>query len=146
MPETNDPFDLNRFVTAQEMSYDRALQEIRTGRKRTHWMWYIFPQLDGLAFSAMSKQYSIKSVDEAKAYLNHPTLGPRLLQCAQAVLEVDGRSVTAIFGTPDDLKLRSCATLFASISPPGSVFHRLLDKYYNANQDEKTLELLRDDR
>jgi len=146
MPETNDPFDLNRFVTAQEMSYDRALQEIRTGRKRTHWMWYIFPQLDGLAFSAMSKQYSIKSVDEAKAYLNHPTLGPRLLQCAQAVLEVDGRSVTAIFGTPDDLKLRSCATLFASISPPGSVFHRLLDKYYNADQDEKTLELLRDDR
>jgi uncharacterized protein (DUF1810 family) len=145
MQETDDRFDLNRFVKAQERDYDRALQEIRAGRKRSHWMWYIFPQLDGLAFSAMSKRYAIKSKKEAEAYLSHPTLGPRLLECVQAVLDVEGKSATGIFGTPDDLKLRSSATLFAAVSPPGSVFHRLVDKYYGGKPDDRTLGLLKNE-
>ena len=105
-------------------------------------MWYIFPQIDGLAFSSTSKHYAIKSIEEAKAYLAHPVLGPRLLECAEAVLRVEGRSATDIFGSPDDLKLRSCATLFACVSPPDSVFDRLLDKYYRGERDRKTLRLL----
>jgi uncharacterized protein (DUF1810 family) len=139
---TNDPFDLNRFVRAQDDNYDEALTEIVSGRKRTHWMWYIFPQLDGLAFSSTSKRYAIKSLDEARAYLEHPILGPRLQECAEAVLRVEGRSATAIFGSPDDLKLRSCATLFASVLPHGSAFDRLIDKYYGGQRDGKTLRLL----
>jgi uncharacterized protein (DUF1810 family) len=127
-----DRYDLSRFVQAQEGDYERALAELRSGRKRTHWMWYIFPQLDGLAFSATSKRYAIKSVEEAQAYLAHPILGPRLRQCVEAVLRIEGYSATAIFGSPDDLKLRSCATLFALVSPPGSVFHRLLNTYYRS--------------
>jgi uncharacterized protein (DUF1810 family) len=142
MSKADDPFDLCRFVSAQQSDYDRALQEIRAGRKRSHWMWYIFPQLDGLAFSAMSERYAIKSTEEAEAYLKHPVLGPRLLECTRAVLDVHGLSASEIFGTPDDLKLRSCATLFASVSPPGSVFHRLLEKYYEGVPDAKTVDLL----
>ncbi|HSB69259.1 MAG TPA: DUF1810 domain-containing protein [Candidatus Methylomirabilis sp.] len=138
----DDPYDLNRFLRAQEDAYQQALSEIRSGRKRTHWMWYIFPQIDGLAFSSTSRHYSIKSVEEAKAYLDHPVLGPRLLECAEAVVSVEGRSATEIFGSPDDLKLRSCATLFACVSPPGSVFDRLLGKYYGRRRDDKTLRLL----
>ncbi|MFB3820071.1 MAG: DUF1810 domain-containing protein, partial [Candidatus Methylomirabilales bacterium] len=126
----DDPHDLNRFVRAQEGDYERALAELRSGRKRTHWMWYIFPQLDGLGFSATARHYGIKSLEEARAYLAHPILGPRLEESAEAVLRIEGRSATAIFGSPDDLKLRSCATLFAAASPPGSVFERLLGKYY----------------
>jgi uncharacterized protein (DUF1810 family) len=139
---TDDPYDLNRFVRAQEDDYEQALAEIVSGRKRTHWMWYIFPQIDGLAFSSTSKLYSIKSVDEARAYLHHPILGPRLLECAEAVVRVEGRSATEIFGSPDDLKLRSCATLFACVLPPGSVFARLLRKYYGSERDVKTQRLL----
>ena len=137
-----DPYDLNRFVHAQADAYKRALAELQSGQKRTHWMWYIFPQLDGLAFSSTSKHYAIRSVAEAQAYLAHPILGPRLRECAEAVLGIEGRSATAIFGSPDDLKLRSCATLFASVSPPGSVFDRLLGKYYRGERDTKTLQLL----
>ena len=137
-----DGYNLTRFVQAQEDDYAQALSELRSGRKRTHWMWYIFPQLDGLAFSATSKQYAIKSIQEAKAYLDHPILGPRLLECAEAILHVEGRSVAEIFGSPDDLKLRSCATLFACVSPPGTVFTRLIEKYYQGERDEKTLRLL----
>lgn len=137
-----DPHDLNRFVQAQAGDYERALAEIRNGRKRSHWMWYIFPQFDGLGFSPTSKRYAIKSVAEAKAYLAHPVLGPRLRECAEAVLGVEGRSAFEIFGSPDDMKLRSCATLFASVSPAGSVFHRLLDKYYQGEKDSQTLHLL----
>jgi uncharacterized protein (DUF1810 family) len=139
---TDDPYNLSRFLRAQEDVYAQALSEIRGGQKRTHWMWYIFPQLDGLAFSSTSKHYSIKSVEEARAYLAHPVLGPRLRECAEAVVRVEGRSATAIFGSPDDLKLRSCATLFACVSPPGSVFDRLLEKYYGGGRDDKTLRLL----
>jgi uncharacterized protein (DUF1810 family) len=129
-------------VRAQETDYERALSEIRSGRKRTHWMWYVFPQIDGLAFSATSKHYAIKGLAEARTYLNHPILGPRLLECAEAVVGVEGRSAAEIFGTPDDLKLRSCATLFACVSPRDSVFDRLLAKYYRGERDGKTLQLL----
>lgn len=138
----NDPFDLRRFVQAQDADYERALSEIRSGRKRTHWMWYIFPQFDGLAFSSTSQYYAIKSLAEARAYLDHSILGPRLLACAEAVVGVEGRSAREIFGSPDDLKLRSCATLFARVLSPGSVFDRLLAKYYRGERDRKTLELL----
>jgi uncharacterized protein (DUF1810 family) len=137
----DDPYNLSRFVRAQEDDYDQALSEITSGSKRTHWMWYIFPQIDGLAFSSTSKVYAIKSVAEAKAYLDHPILGPRLLECAEAVVRVEGRSATEIFGSPDDLKLRSCATLFACVLPPGSVFDRVLGKYYGGKRDGKTLHL-----
>jgi uncharacterized protein (DUF1810 family) len=138
----DDPYQLNRFVDAQQDDFQRALSEIRSGRKRSHWMWYIFPQIDGLASSSTSKYYAIKSIEEAKAYLAHPVLGPRLLECAEAVVQVEGRSAREIFGSPDDMKLRSCATLFARVAPPGSVFERLLAKYYRGEGDQKTLQLL----
>ena len=139
---SDDPYDLSRFTQAQENDSEHALSEIRSGKKRTHWMWYIFPQIDGLAFSSTSKHYSIKSLEEAKAYLDHPILGPRLLECAEAVVCVECRSATQIFGSPDDLKLRLCATLFSCVLPPGSVFDRLLRKYYRGGRDRKTLQLL----
>jgi uncharacterized protein (DUF1810 family) len=139
MPDTNDPYDLDRFVRAQTDDYARALAEIRSGRKRSHWMWYIFPQIDGLGFSAMSKRYAIGGLAEAEAYLSHPVLGPRLRDCAEAALGVAGRSAAEIFGAPDDMKLRSCATLFACASPAGSVFHRLLDRYFQGRPDPRTL-------
>jgi uncharacterized protein (DUF1810 family) len=138
-----DPFDLARFVDAQAGSYDDALAEIRTGNKRSHWMWYVFPQCAGLGVSATSKRYAIRSVAEARAYLAHPVLGPRLTKCAAALLDIEGRSATAIFGSPDDMKLRSCATLFAAVSPPDSVFARLLGKYFGGERDERTIRLLR---
>lgn len=138
----DDPHDLNRFVEAQQGDYERALSEIAGGRKRSHWMWYIFPQIDGLGFSSISRHFSIKSIEEARAYLDHPVLGPRLLKCAEAVVGVEGQSAVEIFGSPDDLKLKSCATLFASVLPAGSVFERLLAKYYEGTRDEKTLRLL----
>lgn len=137
-----DPFNLSRFVEAQEDDYDVALAEIRNGRKQSHWMWYIFPQFDGLGFSPTSRLYSIKSAAEAEAYLSHPILGARLLQCAEAVLQIEGRTAFEIFGSPDDSKLRSCATLFASVSPAGSVFDQLIEKNFQGVRDNKTLQLL----
>jgi uncharacterized protein (DUF1810 family) len=142
MAGPDDPYDLGRFLQAQADDYERALSEIAGGRKRTHWMWYIFPQIDGLAFSSTSKHYAIRSVEEARAYLAHPVLGPRLRECAEAVVGVEGRTAAEIFGSPDDMKLKSCATLFASVAPPGSVFDRLLDKYFRGERDGKTLRLL----
>lgn len=138
----DDPHDLNRFVQAQADSHAQALAEIRGGRKRSHWMWYVFPQFDGLGSSSTSRRYSIKSIAEAEAYLRHPVLGPRLTECAEALLGIEGRSANAIFGSPDDLKLRSCATLFAHVSPEGSIFHRLLGKYFEGKSDGETLRLL----
>jgi uncharacterized protein (DUF1810 family) len=138
----DDPFDLARFVNAQQATYDRALAEVRSGRKHTHWMWFIFPQLDGLGSSSTARHYAIKSREEAQAYLNHPVLGARLLECADAVLAVEGRAALDIFGHPDDWKLKSCATLFAAVSPPDSAFHRILAKYFQGQQDDKTLRLL----
>jgi uncharacterized protein (DUF1810 family) len=140
--DTSDPFDLDRFVRAQKADYDRALAEVRGGRKRTHWMWYVFPQLDGLGYSATAKRYGIKGRDEAEAYLRHPVLGPRLVACVEAALLVEGRTAHQIFGDPDDMKLKSCATLFAAVSPPGSVFDQLLAKYYGGERDGQTLRLL----
>jgi uncharacterized protein (DUF1810 family) len=138
----DDKFDLGRFLQAQEVDYDQVVAEIRSGRKRSHWMWYVFPQVDGLGSSSVSRRYSIKSLEEARAYLEHPVLGPRLLECAEAVISIEGRSATEIFGSPDDLKLRSCATLFACVSPEESVFDRLLGKYYQGERDGKTFQLL----
>jgi uncharacterized protein (DUF1810 family) len=137
-----DPHHLSRFVQAQEGVYEQALSEISSGRKQSHWMWYIFPQFEGLGFSATSRRYSIKSIAEAEAYLSHPVLGPRLRECAEAALRVQGRTALAIFGSPDDMKLQSCATLFARVSPLGSVFDQLLDKYFRGDRDAKTLRLL----
>lgn len=137
-----DPHNLNRFVQAQEHDYARALAEIRSGRKRTHWMWYLFPQLDGLGFSETARRYAIRGLDEARAYLEHPVLGPRLVDCADAVLAVQGRSAREIFGAPDDLKLLSCATLFAEASPEGSVFRQVLEVYFGGEADGRTLALL----
>jgi uncharacterized protein (DUF1810 family) len=137
-----DSHNLSRFVQAQEDDYEQALAEISSGRKRSHWMWYIFPQIDGLGFSSTSRRYSIKSVAEAEAYLSHPVLGPRLVECAEAALRVEGRSAFEIFGSPDEMKLRSCATLFACVAPAASVFDRLIDKYFQGRRDGKTLHLL----
>ncbi len=139
---TDDPHDLNRFVLAQEGDYKQALAEIRAGRKRSHWMWYIFPQIDGLGFSSMSRRYAIRSIEEARAYLDHPVLGPRLIECAEAALGIEGRSAHDIFGSPDDMKLRSCATLFAAVTPADSPFARLLDRFYDGERDARTLQLL----
>jgi uncharacterized protein (DUF1810 family) len=137
----DDPHGLSRFVRAQDGIYGQALSEIRRGRKRTHWMWFIFPQLDGLGSSSMARLYAIKSAEEARAYLAHPVLGPRLRECAEAVLAVD-TAASDIFGFPDDLKLRSCATLFGAVSPAGSIFQRLLEKYFPDGPDDATLRLL----
>jgi uncharacterized protein (DUF1810 family) len=139
---STDPHNLERFVRAQASDYDRALSELRNGKKRSHWMWYIFPQLEGLGRSSMSRQYAIKGATEARAYLHHPVLGPRLLECARVVHNTEGRSALEIFGPPDDLKLRSCATLFAHVSHD-AVFRQLLQKCFNGQPDDNTIELLR---
>lgn len=145
MNPADDPHDLNRFVAAQEHDYTRALAELRAGQKRTHWMWYIFPQMVGLGFSSTAKFYAIQSEAEARAYLAHPLLGPRLIECCQALLSLENRSALAIFGSTDELKLCSCMTLFAAVSPPGSdsVFDRVLSSYFHGQRDEKTLQILR---
>jgi uncharacterized protein (DUF1810 family) len=137
-----DPFDLIRFVRAQEGTYDQALSELMIGRKRSHWIWWIFPQFDGLGFSPITKRFSIKSEDEARAYLAHPILGLRLIECAEAIVSVQGKSARDILGSPDDLKLKSCATLFAQVSPLGSVFEQILEKFYSGERDAATLRLL----
>jgi len=141
--DPGDPHDLRRFVRAQESVYVQALAEIRSGRKRTHWMWFVFPQFDGLGSSPIARLYAIKTLDEARAYLDHPVLGQRLRQCVETALQVEGHSALEIFGFPDDLKLRSCATLFGSLLPAGSPFDRLLQKYFPDGPDAKTLQLLR---
>ncbi len=139
----DDPHDLARFLHAQEDSYEQALRELTAGAKRSHWMWYVFPQLAGLGHSAMARRYAIKDEEEARAYLAHPVLGPRLLACTEAVLTHAGRrSASEIFGFPDDVKLRSSVTLFAHVSASDSVFHRLLDTFYPEGTDERTLRLL----
>jgi uncharacterized protein (DUF1810 family) len=137
-------FDLDRFVEAQKTHYDRALEEIRSGRKRTHWMWFVFPQFAGLGRSGTAEFYAIRSRAEAEAYLQHPVLGPRLEECFQALLAVDGQSASRIFGYPDDVKLRSSATLFASVAPTGSVFEQVIGRYFDGKWDERTIRLLQE--
>lgn len=139
---SEDRYDLARFVDAQADTYDQALLELRNGRKRSHWMWWVFPQFAGLGVSATSQRYAIKSAAEAKAYLAHPVLGPRLLESVEALLAIDECSAVEILGSPDDMKLRSCATLFAQFAPPASVFHRLLDKYFGGEADVMTLRVM----
>jgi uncharacterized protein (DUF1810 family) len=143
MSDSSDPYQLQRFLDAQHGVYDQALAEVRNGRKRTHWMWFVFPQFAGLGFSSTAQFYAIQSAAEARAYLAHPILGPRLTECMEAALAVEGRTAHDIFGSPDDLKLRSSATLFAAVSPPDSVFERVLAKYYDGRPDAKTIELLK---
>src|SRR5208337_927640 len=135
-------FDLTRFVEAQEKLCGRALEELRQGRKESHWMWFVFPQIEGLGSSSTSKFYAIKSVEEARAYLNHPILGPRLLECCEVSLQSSGKSAAEIFAFPDDLKLRSSMTLFACTSDTESVFSRVLARYFDGQPDPRTLELL----
>jgi uncharacterized protein (DUF1810 family) len=137
-----DPFDLQRFVDGQEGVYDQALAEIHAGQKHSHWMWFIFPQFQGLGSSPTSEHYAIRSRAEAQAYLAHPILGPRLIECAEAALAVDAPLAVSVFGHPDDLKLRSSATLFASVAAPGSVFEGLLAKWFDGEPDTKTLSAL----
>ena len=143
-----DPFDLSRFISAQENHpYDAILKELKSGRKRTHWMWYVFPQIEGLGHSETAKYYAIRNREHARRYLDHPVLGKRLLECAEAVFAVEGRSIPEIFGSPDDLKFKSSMTLFASVAVPCSLFHRVLDKFFNGEQDALTcqrLELLKE--
>ena len=140
--DRSDPYDLNRFISAQEGIYDRILAELRGGLKRSHWMWYIFPQIDGLGHSLTTRHYAVKSVEEARRYLGHPVLGARLVECAEAVLAVQGRSVSDIFGYPDDMKLQSSMTLFALVAGPRSVFERVLEKYYQGKRDARTLQIV----
>ena len=138
----DDPFDLQRFVDAQFGVYDDACDELRAGRKASHWMWFVFPQLRGLGHSAMAQRYGIASLDEARAYLAHPVLGPRLRECTRLVLQVKGRTIHEIFGSPDDFKFRSCMTLFGFAAPDEDGFARALDKYFGGEPDPRTLALL----
>jgi len=139
---TDDPFNLGRFVSAQARDYEIAREELRNGRKRTHWIWYIFPQVDGLGYSANSKFYSLKSKAEAQKYLEHPLLGARLLECANILLKLEGRSASEILGSPDDLKLKSSMTLFAAVQSQEPAFARVLDKYFQGKRDITTIQLL----
>lgn len=127
-----------RFVDAQEGIYEQALAELRNGQKRSHWMWFVFPQIAGLGLSAMSQRYAIRDGAEARDYLAHPVLGQRLCECFEALLGREGPSAVQIFGPTDELKLRSCATLFAAVSPAGSVFQQVLDRFFNGRPDERT--------
>lgn len=145
MHSNHDPHDLRRFVDAQARDYDQALSEIRSGEKRSHWMWFIFPQYDGLGSSPIARRFAIRSIAEADAYLRHDVLGPRLVECAEALLSVKGRTAHEILGSPDDLKLRSCATLFSNASPAGSAIHQLLDRFFAGVPDSKTINLIERD-
>jgi uncharacterized protein (DUF1810 family) len=143
MPTANDPFDLQRFVDAQAPVYDRVCAELRNGRKQSHWMWFIFPQIAGLGHSAMAQRYAISSLDEARAYLKHVILGPRLLECTQLLLQVDGKSAYDILGSPDDTKFHSCMTLFGRAAPQEQVFIDALEKYFGGAEDQATVARLR---
>ncbi|OBH13897.1 DUF1810 domain-containing protein [Mycobacterium sp. E1747] len=142
MEPESDHFDLQRFVDAQAPVYRNVIDELRSGRKRGHWMWFVFPQLRGLGGSPTAVHYGISSLDEARAYLRHELLGPRLRECARLVNEVAGRSIRDIFGSPDDLKLCSSMTLFMHATDNNDDFVALLDKYYDGRQDRLTLERL----
>lgn len=137
-----DPFDLQRFVDAQGGAYERAVAELRAGAKRSHWIWYVFPQLKGLGSSSTATFYGISSLAEAQAYLAHPVLGPRLRDCARIVAGLRGRSASDIFGWPDDMKVRSSMTLFANATEDNADFLSVLDTLYGGEQDARTLALL----
>jgi uncharacterized protein (DUF1810 family) len=142
MPNADDPFDLRRFVDAQARVYDDVRAELRSGRKRSHWMWFIFPQIAGLGHSPMAQRYAISSLQEAQAYLDHPILGPRLKECTQLMANVEGRSALEILGAPDDMKFRSCLTLFAHATQDNQIFLDTLRKYFDGAFDPMTIERL----
>jgi len=139
-----DPYDLNRFLQAQKQDYAIALDEITQGQKYSHWMWYIFPQIKGLGRSHIAQKYAISNVEEAKVYLADSVLGARLVECCEVLLNLDSSyTASEIFGFPDDLKFKSSITLFASISNYGSVFHRIIEHYFDGELDDKTIYLLK---
>jgi uncharacterized protein (DUF1810 family) len=142
----SDPHNLSRFVEAQAPVYEQVLAELGEGHKRSHWMWFVFPQLAGLGHSGMAQRFAIASLDEAKAYLTHPVLGGRLRECSRLVLAVQDRSIHYIFGSPDDLKFRSCMTLFSRAAPAEPVFQQCLKKYFAGHADPQTIALLRGHR
>ena len=139
----DDPYNLDRFVVAQASIYDQVRRELAAGEKRSHWMWFIFPQIAGLGLSATSRHFAIVSLDEARAYLRHNILGPRLEECTSLVLRVDDRTACRIFGAPDDMKFRSCMTLFAHVTGADSVYARALDQYFSGVPDNQTLKRLK---
>ena len=132
------PYDLERFVTAQRGVYEGVLEELRRGRKTGHWIWFIFPQVAGLGFSSRSRHFAIDSLEEARAYLDHPVLGARLRECAEVVLSTKGRTAVEIFGPTDAMKLRSCMTLFHRAAPDAAEFAQVLDRFYGGVTDEAT--------
>ncbi|WP_018234976.1 DUF1810 domain-containing protein [Ensifer sp. BR816] len=138
----SEAFDLERFVAAQQGVYETALAELRAGAKRTHWMWFVFPQIRSLGHSSMAQYYALADIDEARAYLTHPLLGRRLVECTEAVNAVRGCSALEIFGRPDDLKFRSSMTLFATADPTIAAFKEALDRYYDGTRDPRTTEIL----
>lgn len=138
----NMTFDLERFVKAQNPVYPQVCQELRAGRKRSHWMWFIFPQINGLGTSATARKFAISSRGEAEDYLEHPVLGPRLAECTRLVCSIEGRSIQEIFGHPDDLKFRSSMTLFAEVAPNGHAFREALEKFFGGVPDPATLDKL----
>jgi uncharacterized protein (DUF1810 family) len=135
--------DLKRFIEAQSRDYETALNEIKRGRKRSHWIWYIFPNISGLGSSPTARNYAIKDIGEAKAYLKNEVLGKRLEEISSALLKLAGNDATEIMGTPDDLKLRSCMTLFLQADPGNQVFKAVLDKFFDGKPDELTIEILK---
>lgn len=135
-------YDLKRFLDAQDNTYQIALSEVSSGRKRTHWMWFIFPQILGLGFSAMSRHYSIRDLDEAKCYLEHKVLGNRLVEISNILLSLQTNNAADVFGTPDDMKLYSSMSLFTQVCNAPPVFQKVLDKFFNGSKDKKTLEIL----
>jgi len=137
----DDSYDLSRFTKAQRNIYDKALSELKKGKIQSHWMQYIFPQIDGLGHSSSSEHYTIKSIEEARQYLDHPVLGKRLLECVDIILAIEERSIREIFSSPDDLKFKSSMTLFACIANRSLLFARVLDKYFNCERDVITLQL-----
>ena len=148
-PDGADPFDLRRFIDAQDRVYDTVLAELRSGAKRSHWIWFVFPQLRELGRSATAQRYGISSLEEARAYLAHAVLGPRLLECTGLVAAINGRSVDEIFGWPDNLKVRSSMTLFAHATDDPDIeteFRAVLDKFYDGQEDAATVELLNSGR
>ncbi len=133
------PNNLQRFIDAQQNTYQQALTEIKAGRKRSHWMWFIFPQIAGLGFSETSKLYAVKNLEEAQLYIDHDVLGARLIEISKVLHNIKGKTANQIFGSPDDLKLNSCMTLFSSLDDTNAVFDAVLTKYFNGVKDNKTL-------
>lgn len=134
--------ELVKFLDAQNQMYLKALAEVRNGKKESHWMWFVFPQIKGLGFSETAKFYGIADLEEAEAYLAHPVLGKHLIEISEALLKIEDKTATEIFGTPDDMKLRSCMTLFSKVPETDKIFEKILDKYFGGSQDDYTEELL----